>query len=124
MKNPDELKQAVAAAAIAHVPAGCVVGVGTGSTANCFIAELARIAARIPGAVASSEATARQLTAAGVPVLDLNDVTELPVYVDGADEIDGSLSMIKGGGGFEYERFLLRVDGKVPNSRYETKKAV
>jgi len=95
----DELKKAVAKAAIAHVPEDCVVGVGTGSTANFFIDELARIKGRLEGAVASSEATATRLKAAGIRVFDLNSVDELPVYVDGADEVTRHLHMIKGGGG-------------------------
>ena len=95
----DELKQAVARAAIQYVPEGCVVGVGTGSTANYFIAELGKIRHKLEGAVASSEATAQRLKNLGVPVLDLNSVNELPVYVDGADEITEHLHMIKGGGG-------------------------
>ncbi len=95
----DEMKQAVAKAAIAHVPEDCVVGVGTGSTANFFIAELGRIKQRIQGAVASSEATAKRLKDLGIRVLDLNGVDELPVYVDGADEVTRHLAMLKGGGG-------------------------
>jgi ribose 5-phosphate isomerase A len=97
--NQDELKRAAARAALDYVEPGAIVGVGTGSTANHFIDELAKIKDRIPGAVASSEATARRLAGHGIPVLDLNDVSDLPVYIDGADEIDASLSMIKGGGG-------------------------
>jgi ribose 5-phosphate isomerase A len=95
----DEMKQAAARAAIAQVPDDCIVGVGTGSTANCFIAELARIKSRLDGAVASSEATAQRLKAIGIPVFDLNGVDDLAVYVDGADEITSGLAMIKGGGG-------------------------
>ncbi len=95
----DELKQAVARAAIEHVPAGTVIGVGTGSTANFFIDELGAAKGLIRGAVASSEATAARLRRHGIAVVDLNEVSELPVYVDGADEIDAGLSMIKGGGG-------------------------
>jgi ribose 5-phosphate isomerase A len=95
----DELKQAVAKAAIAHVPEDCVVGVGTGSTANFFIAELGKIKQRLQGAVASSEATAKRLKDLGIRVLDLNGVDELPVYVDGADEVTRHLAMVKGGGG-------------------------
>lgn len=94
----DELKQAVARAAIEHVVRGEIVGVGTGSTANFFIDELAKIKSSIPGAVASSEATATRLRTHGIKVLDLNDVISMPVYIDGADEIDGSGAMIKGGG--------------------------
>lgn len=96
--NQDEMKRAVARAAIDHVPAG-IIGVGTGSTANYFIDELAHIKGRIDGAVASSVATAERLKKHGIRVLDLNDVGELEVYVDGADEITRHLSMIKGGGG-------------------------
>ena len=95
----DEMKQAAARATIAHVPEGTVIGVGTGSTANCFIAELARIRQRVEAAVASSEATAALLKQAGIPVIELNQVNELPVYVDGADEVTPHLAMIKGGGG-------------------------
>jgi ribose 5-phosphate isomerase A len=95
----DELKQAVARAAIDHVPTGGIIGVGTGSTANFFIAELGKIRHRFDGAVASSESTAQRLRALGIDVLELNNVVELEVYVDGADEITRSLAMTKGGGG-------------------------
>ncbi|HYC45890.1 MAG TPA: ribose-5-phosphate isomerase RpiA [Burkholderiales bacterium] len=95
----DELKQAVARAAIEHVPVGGVIGVGTGSTANFFIAELGRVKHKFDAAVASSEATAQRLKALGVDVVDLNDVIEIGVYVDGADEVTRSLAMVKGGGG-------------------------
>lgn len=94
----DELKQAVAKAAIAHVVAGEIIGVGTGSTANFFIDELATIKDRIKGTVASSEATAARLRGHGIEVFDLNDVTEIAVYIDGADEITPAGAMIKGGG--------------------------
>ena len=97
--NQDEQKRAAAHAAIQHIPAGCIVGVGTGSTANYFIDALADIRSRIDGAVASSEATARRLSGHGIEVMDLNNVDELPLYVDGADEITPHLHMIKGGGG-------------------------
>src|SRR5476649_1465700 len=83
----DQLKQAVARAAIAYVVDGQIIGVGTGSTANFFIDELAKIKHRIAGAVASSEATAARLAGHGIPVHDLNDVAEIAVYIDGADEI-------------------------------------
>lgn len=95
----DEQKRAAAKAAIRYVPAGCIVGVGTGSTANYFIDELASIKHKLEGAVASSEATAQRLSGHGIEVLDLNSVNELPVYVDGTDEITEHLHMIKGGGG-------------------------
>jgi ribose 5-phosphate isomerase A len=95
----DEQKRAAAKAAIQYVPAGCIIGVGTGSTANYFIDELAGIKQNLEGAVASSDTTARRLRDRGIEVLDLNSVDELPVYVDGADEITEHLHMIKGGGG-------------------------
>jgi ribose 5-phosphate isomerase A len=97
--DQDAQKQAAARAAIAWVPEGAVVGVGTGSTVNHFIDALAQIRGRIEGAVSSSEASAQRLKAAGIPVFDLNAVTEIPVYVDGADEVTRHLAMIKGGGG-------------------------
>lgn len=95
----DDLKRAVAQAAIAHVPTDCIVGVGTGSTANFFIDELGKIKHRIQGAVASSEASAKRLQGHGIEVVSLNDAGSLPVYVDGADEITRHLHMVKGGGG-------------------------
>jgi len=95
----DELKQAVAREAIRYVVDDAVVGVGTGSTANFFIDELARIRNRIAGAVASSDRSAERLKGHGIRLLDLNSVNELPVYIDGADEITEHLAMIKGGGG-------------------------
>ena len=95
----DELKQAAARAALDHIPREGIVGVGTGSTVNFFIQELAHIKARLEGAVSSSEASTARLKAVGIPVLDLNSVNELPVYVDGADEITPHFAMIKGGGG-------------------------
>jgi ribose 5-phosphate isomerase A len=94
----DELKQAVARAAIDYVVDGEIIGVGTGSTANFFIDELARIKDRIKGTVASSEATAARLRGHGIPVYDLNDVASIAVYIDGADEINHGGAMIKGGG--------------------------
>ncbi|MGA7595792.1 MAG: ribose-5-phosphate isomerase RpiA [Gallionella sp.] len=99
MTNQDELKRAVARAAIEYVPIDSIVGVGTGSTANFFIDELARIKHKIRGAVASSEASAKRLMGHGIEVLPLNDAGDLEVYVDGADEITRHLHMIKGGGG-------------------------
>jgi ribose 5-phosphate isomerase A len=94
----DELKQAVAVAAIDYVVDGAIIGVGTGSTANFFIDELAKIKQRIKGTVASSEATAARLRAHGIAVFDLNEVDAIAVYIDGADEITNSGAMIKGGG--------------------------
>ena len=97
--SQDDLKRAVAAAAIAYVPHDSIVGVGTGSTANFFIDELAKIKHQVRAAVASSEASAQRLQGHGIKVVSLNDAGTLPVYVDGADEITRQLHMIKGGGG-------------------------
>lgn len=93
-----DLKRAVAKAALRFVPEGRIIGVGTGSTADLFIDELAAVKDRIRGAVTSSERSGQRLAAHGIRLFDLNDVDDLPVYIDGADEIDGSFSMIKGGG--------------------------
>jgi ribose 5-phosphate isomerase A len=95
----DELKAAVAREAVKYVVEDAIAGVGTGSTADFFIDELAKIKGRIRGAVASSERSAARLRAHGVRVFDLNEADELPVYVDGADEVTEQLAMIKGGGG-------------------------
>ena len=99
MSSQDQLKRAVAEAAIAYVPKGEVLGVGTGSTANFFIDALASIKHHIPAAVASSQATAERLKKIGIEVVDLNFAGEIGLYVDGADEINAQLQMIKGGGG-------------------------
>ena len=99
MLTQDQLKLAAAQEAIAMVPEGEIIGVGSGSTVNMFIDELAKIKDRIKGAVASSEASAARLRAHGIQVFELNEVHELPVYVDGADEINHYLQMTKGGGG-------------------------
>jgi ribose 5-phosphate isomerase A len=99
MSPQDQLKRAVAEAAIAYVPKGEVLGVGTGSTANFFIDALASIKHQIPAAVASSQATAERLKKIGIEVVDLNFAGEIGLYVDGADEINAQLQMIKGGGG-------------------------
>lgn len=95
----DDMKRAVAQAAITYVPNDCIVGVGTGSTANFFIDELAKIKNKIRGAVASSEASAKRLQGHGIEVISLNEAGDLPVYVDGADEITKHMHMVKGGGG-------------------------
>jgi ribose 5-phosphate isomerase A len=97
--SQDELKRQAAQAALKHVVEDKVVGVGSGSTVDFFIDELARIKGRIEGAVAASEASAARLKQHGIRVFDLNSVSELPVYVDGADEVTEHLFMIKGGGG-------------------------
>ncbi|RTL46446.1 MAG: ribose-5-phosphate isomerase RpiA [Burkholderiales bacterium] len=100
--NQDQLKQLVGRAAVAFVPAGQILGVGTGSTVDCFIDALAaEIAARrlaIPGAVSSSERSTLRLQKAGIPVLEASEVERLAVYIDGADEIDHQGFMVKGGG--------------------------
>lgn len=112
----DRLKRAAARAArdyvAANLPTGAVLGVGTGSTANLFIDELAAIKERLGGTVASSEATRKRLETHGIRVLELNAVEELPIYVDGADEIDHGMAMIKGGGGaLTREKIVAAVAG-------------
>jgi ribose 5-phosphate isomerase A len=101
--NQDQLKQAVAQAAVDHIAPHLnresIVGVGTGSTANCFIDALAKIKHTFDAAVASSEATAERLKSHGINVLELNAVPHMRFYVDGADETDAHLNLIKGGGG-------------------------
>jgi len=95
----EELKQLVGREALKHLVEDAIVGVGSGSTVNCFIDALAGVKGRFEGAVAASEASAERLKRHGIRVFDLNSVDELPVYVDGADEITEHLHMIKGGGG-------------------------
>lgn len=99
MLTQDEMKKMVAEAAIEYVEPDTIVGVGTGSTANCFIDALANIKHKINGTVASSEASAERLKNHGIPVYNLNSVDEISVYVDGADESDHHLHLTKGGGG-------------------------
>ena len=94
----DELKTLVAQAALQHVVPGAIVGVGSGSTVNKFIDALATMKDRIPGAVSSSNASTQRLRQLGIAVVDANDVADIAVYIDGADEIDGRGFMIKGGG--------------------------
>lgn len=115
----EALKKAVAEAALRYVQAGTIVGVGTGSTANYFIDALATIKDDIRGAVASSEASAERLKAHGIALFNLNQVDHLPVYVDGADEVNLHREMIKGGGGAQTrekivaavaEKFICIVD--------------
>ena len=96
--NQDALKRLVAQAAIAYVPAGRIIGVGSGSTVNCFIDALSTMPVGIAAAVSSSAASTARLQANGIRVVDPGEVESLPIYVDGADEIDGSGCMIKGGG--------------------------
>jgi ribose 5-phosphate isomerase A len=109
----DEMKQAVARAALAYVVEGRIIGVGTGSTARLFIEELAGMKERIAGAVASSEDTKRRLEGHGIRVFELNEIADLPVYIDGADEITPAMHMIKGGGGaLTREKIVSAVAGK------------
>ena len=96
--NQDELKALVGKAALVYVSPGSVVGVGTGSTVNCFIDALATMKQPIAAAVSSSEKSSERLRALGIPVLESNQVDSVPVYIDGADEIDLAGHMIKGGG--------------------------
>jgi len=113
LMNADAMKQAAAEAALSYVEIGDVVGVGTGSTANFFIDGLARIKSKIDGTVASSEASAQRLRAHGIAVLDLNQVGELPLYVDGADEATRHLHLIKGGGGaLTREKIVAQVSAR------------
>ncbi|MBK1672588.1 ribose 5-phosphate isomerase A [Ectothiorhodospira shaposhnikovii] len=99
MSNQDQMKKAAAEAALEYVEDGMIVGIGTGSTANHFIDLLAKMKGRIDGTVASSEASAERLRGHGIPVMDLNAVGPIPLYVDGADEATRHLHLIKGGGG-------------------------
>jgi ribose 5-phosphate isomerase A len=96
--NQDQLKKQVAEAALQYVPHDTVIGVGTGSTVNFFIDALASIKHKIEGAVSSSEASKIRLQKLGIPIIDLNSISTLSVYIDGADEINAHLQMIKGGG--------------------------
>jgi ribose 5-phosphate isomerase A len=97
--NAEEKKKRAALAAMDYLGDAAIVGVGTGSTVNHFIDALGGIKGRLEGAVSSSEASAKRLKEKGIPVLDLNSAGEIPVYVDGADEADRHLRLIKGGGG-------------------------
>jgi ribose 5-phosphate isomerase A len=98
VKSQQEMKREVAEAALHFVPPGRVLGVGTGSTVDLFIDALAAAKLDVKQAVSSSERSTAKLVAIGIEVLDLNDVDDLPVYIDGADEVDAGLHMIKGGG--------------------------
>ncbi len=99
MATADGMKRAAAQAAVAQIEDDWVVGVGTGSTVDCFIDALASIKHRIDGAVSSSQASTARLRGHGIRVFDLNGVDEVPIYVDGADEVTRQMHMIKGGGG-------------------------
>lgn len=113
-ENKNLGKKAAAIAALKFVEDDMIVGVGTGSTVEFFIDALATVKHKIEGAVASSVATANQLKKHGIPVLDLNTVNELPVYIDGADEVNAAKQMIKGGGGaLTREKIIATVAKKV-----------
>jgi ribose 5-phosphate isomerase A len=99
MSSSDQKKQDVARAAIDYVEYDDIVGVGTGSTVDYFIEYLKPLKNKISGAVASSLSTQEKLEANGIRVLDLNDVSEIPIYIDGADEVNPNFQLIKGGGG-------------------------
>ncbi len=103
------LKAQAAKAALAYLDDNMIIGVGTGSTVNYFIDALATIKHRIDACVASSKATESRLRAAGIPVIDLNSASDLPIYIDGADEVNERHEMIKGGGAhLPVKKLLLR----------------
>jgi len=115
--NQDELKQAVATAALDYVKPrlehNSILGIGTGSTANLFIDALAEVSGHFDGTVASSEASADRLRRHGIPVYDLNTVDNIDIYIDGADECDPSLHLIKGGGAaLTREKIVAAVAGE------------
>lgn len=108
-----ELKREVARAALAYVEDGRILGVGTGSTVDQFIDQLPKIREKIPACVSSSERSTKRLEALGFKVLDMNEVDDIGVYVDGADEIDPGFSMIKGGGGaLTREKIVASISGR------------
>ncbi len=108
-----ELKREVARAALAYVEDGRILGVGTGSTVDQFIDQLPTIREKIPACVSSSERSTKRLEALGFKVLDMNEVDDIGVYVDGADEIDPGFSMIKGGGGaLTREKIVASISGR------------
>ena len=111
--NQDELKALVGQAALQYVVPGQIVGVGTGSTVNKFIEALASMKDQIKGAVSSSEASTVRLKALGIPVFDSNEVAELAVYIDGADEINGQGHMVKGGGAALTREKIVAAQSKV-----------
>ncbi|MEY3117642.1 MAG: Ribose-5-phosphate isomerase [Pseudomonadota bacterium] len=111
--NQDELKALVGQVALQYVVPGQIVGVGTGSTVNKFIEALASMKDQIKGAVSSSEASTARLKALGIPVFDSNEVAELAVYIDGADEINGQGHMVKGGGAALTREKIVAAQSKV-----------
>ena len=115
----DELKKAVGWAALQYVQPGTIVGVGTGSTAAHFIDALGTMKGQIEGAVSSSDASTEKLKSLGITVFDLNSVDRLGIYVDGADEINGHMQMIKGGGAaLTREKIIASVADKFQAGRY------
>ena len=116
----DELKKAVGWAALQYVQPGTIVGVGTGSTAAHFIDALGTMKGQIEGAVSSSDASTEKLKSLGITVFDLNEVDRLGIYVDGADEINGHMQMIKGGGAaLTREKIIASVAAGIPFAEYE-----
>jgi ribose 5-phosphate isomerase A len=111
MSNETEKKLA-AEAALQFIEDDMIVGVGTGSTVDYFIAALKTVKHRIEGAVASSDATANKLKALSIPLLDLNSASELPIYIDGADEVNAAKQMVKGGGGALTREKIIAVVAK------------
>ena len=112
--NQDEMKREVASAALDYIVPGAVLGVGTGSTVNHLIDLLRTRAQDIAGAVSSSEASTARLKSIGIPVFDLNDVNEIPIYIDGADEVTVEGYMIKGGGGaLTREKIVARASDSI-----------
>lgn len=111
--SPDEMKKLAAKAALEYVEAGTVIGIGTGSTVNHFIDLLSTIKGKIDGVVSSSDSSTKRLKALNIPVYDLNAVGEIPLYIDGADESNHYLQLIKGGGGaLTREKIIAAVSRK------------
>jgi ribose 5-phosphate isomerase A len=112
--NKEEMKKAAAQAAVEYIEYDSIIGVGTGTTAHYFIEALGPIKGKLQGAVASSLATAEMLKALSIPIFDINSLTEIPLYVDGADEVDPYKRMLKGGGGAHTrEKIVAAVAKKV-----------
>jgi len=119
----DDMKKAVAEAALEYINFGDIVGVGTGTTVNFFIDALASMKGKIDGAVSSSLATQKKLKEKGIAILDLNSVSELPIYIDGADEFNAHKYLIKGGGGaLTREKIVAAVAQKFVCIADETKR--
>lgn len=121
--NQNTMKQEAARAALEYLEYDMIIGVGTGSTVNFFIDYLPEVKNKIKGAVASSKATETRLKALNIPIFELNDLIELSIYIDGADEINGSLQMIKGGGGaLTREKIIANASKKIICIADQTKK--